>query len=1013
MLKYLLFVFLLISSIAYANTEISTPGTNISIGTTDTSNALGIASTLAVGGAAYTETAAPTNGAIIQGNVGIGSSNPGDNLDVVGTARVSGHVTLEGVTSTGATGTGNLVFGTSPTLVTPALGTPSALVGTNISGTASSLTAGHVTTNANLTGPITSTGNATAIASQTGTGTKFVVDTAPTIQTSLNAAYATISTPAAFDGSKNLISGSYSGNTTKVATSSGTLNSGDCVSLDASGNYVDAGSACGGSGSGISTITDGVNTVTGATQLTVTGGTVGGSTPNATLSIGAGSNYWKLNGGVGNVGISTTNTVGIGTTQGNGSLLVFGGNVGIGTANPISSLQVNGTTTTKALGTIQIAANFPGADCGAKINAAITALSSSPGEVWVDSRCGMTISTAVTIGAQQVLRFVQGGVWTISNTITSSGSIIGEAVGSSIPNGTTVALKQANSTNLAYMVRLASPGASIENIEVNGNKANNSSTATIGIDVYRATSTVLRYNYVHDTHGVGIEDESTSESSEDANVMLADHNFMYNTDGDCMQINNAPDAVLTQNFFENCVGHGLQLNNSGGARITGTNDFGIDTLSGLYITGTTTGSGSPFVIVTGNQFGNNLSHDIEVVGRISSTNISFNNTITGNMFFSGSGKTSNTYDAIRLEDSFGNAVSGNAIDSSTSGAYKYGIDAVSTGNSGIDSWTGNTLDGSFGTAACLTISEVTISTGNTDASCNEFHVGSTIFQTPTFSVDGNGSNVSMTAYYNKTSLPTIYAQLTQLGASGSDLVFAGGGAGYDFLNFVNDGGTRMSITSPGNVGIGSANPGDLLDVAGTARMTGFNMPTSVTNGYVLTTDSSGNGTWKAGGGTGSPGGSSPQIQFNNSGSFGGIAGSSVVGSNIGIGTTTPLGSLTIMGGNVGIGTWNPTALLQVGNLATGRFFVGSTGSFTSNGGSLTSTLSLSGNNISMGSGSVTATSGGFLITGAGNIGIGTAVAGRALTIGGTSSLIRMEDSSGVSWSCGPAVTTGVFTCTSP
>lgn len=42
---------------------------------------------------------------------------------------------------------------------------------------------GTVTTNANLTGPITSVGNATAIASQTGTGTKFVVDTSPTLIT--------------------------------------------------------------------------------------------------------------------------------------------------------------------------------------------------------------------------------------------------------------------------------------------------------------------------------------------------------------------------------------------------------------------------------------------------------------------------------------------------------------------------------------------------------------------------------------------------------------------------------------------------------------------------------------------------------------------------------------------------------------------------------------------------------------------------------------------------------------
>jgi len=51
----------------------------------------------------------------------------------------------------------------SPTLITPNLGTPSALVGTNITGTAAGLTAGNVTTNANLTGEVTSTGNATTV----------------------------------------------------------------------------------------------------------------------------------------------------------------------------------------------------------------------------------------------------------------------------------------------------------------------------------------------------------------------------------------------------------------------------------------------------------------------------------------------------------------------------------------------------------------------------------------------------------------------------------------------------------------------------------------------------------------------------------------------------------------------------------------------------------------------------------------------------------------------------------
>jgi hypothetical protein len=81
------------------------------------------------------------------------------------------------------TGTGAFVLATSPTLVSPALGTPTALVGTNITGTAAGLTAGHVTTNANLTGPITSTGNATAVASQTGTGSTFVMQASPTLTT--------------------------------------------------------------------------------------------------------------------------------------------------------------------------------------------------------------------------------------------------------------------------------------------------------------------------------------------------------------------------------------------------------------------------------------------------------------------------------------------------------------------------------------------------------------------------------------------------------------------------------------------------------------------------------------------------------------------------------------------------------------------------------------------------------------------------------------------------------------
>lgn len=44
---------------------------------------------------------------------------------------------------------------------------------------------------------------------------------------------------------------------------------------------------------------------------------------------------------------------------------------------------------------------------------------------------------------------------------------------------------------------------------------------------------------------------------------------------------------------------------------------------------------------------------------------------------------------------------------------------------------------------------------------------------------------------------------------------------------------------------GTASPVEKLDVAGTAQMTGFRMPTGASAGLVLTSDASGVGTWQA------------------------------------------------------------------------------------------------------------------------------------------------------------------------
>jgi hypothetical protein len=83
------------------------------------------------------------------------------------------------------------------------------------------------------------------------------------------------------------------------------------------------------------------------------------------------------------------------------------------------------------------------------------------------------------------------------------------------------------------------------------------------------------------------------------------------------------------------------------------------------------------------------------------------------------------------------------------------------------------------------------------------------------------------------------------GDAGSDVWAVYKHVDTDDLHFYQGGDKFTLQDSTGNVGIGTASPGERLDVAGTAQMTGFKMPTGASNGYVLTSDGSGVGTWQA------------------------------------------------------------------------------------------------------------------------------------------------------------------------
>jgi hypothetical protein len=251
---------------------------------------------------------------------------------------------------------------------------------------------------------------------------------------------------------------------------------------------------------------------------------------------------------------------------------------------------------------------------------------------------------------------------------------------------------------------------------------------------------------------------------------------------------------------------------------------------------------------------------------------------------------------------------------------------------------------------------------------------------------------------------SLGAQRTGVGGDANwnagDLVFATNPIGSSGLL------ERMRITDAGNVGIGTASPAELLDVAGRVHLAQTTAPGATTDKlYNVAGTLYWNGTALGGGGGGTPGGSTKQIQFNSSGAFGASANFNWdnINGRLGIGTAAPNNLLHVNSGlievqNTTLST-TPTVISDNGGLfLSGHISEGRIQAY-----SPSSTAFLTFHTETAGA----ATSERMRIDGAGNVGIGTAapIGGLQVAIAPVASASSAVALIGSNWSTGNAAGT--------
>lgn len=379
---------------------------------------------------------------------------------------------------------------------------------------------------------------------------------------------------------------------------------------------------------------------------------------------------------------------------------------------------VTGIWTFKYLSNVRYADGFSGADCGARINAADADLGATFGEIWVNQTCGTTWTTAVSISAGHVLRFIQGGTYTTNTIAFANWSALVGSPGSVqfVASQANTILRQANGTNGNPYIHGAGSNILFRDFAIDGNGSNNA-TGGADIDCLGARCQFQSISAINSpSHGLRLGD-GTCCQNRGSGAKISNSHFVSNT-GSGIFLNFTTDVWVMQTELDNNTRYGLEGLGIATARIIG-NDVGGNTLGGILISGATAfqSNGS---IIQGNEFKNNLGIDLDIESDTGAPHANIA-TIAGNSFQGlGGAAAANTFAAIRSNGGGANSIAGNVIQS-IAPSYKYCINiAEPAGGQELADQIGiNQCTGTFGTGAITTTAN-THYTGNCfGATCNQ------------------------------------------------------------------------------------------------------------------------------------------------------------------------------------------------------------------------------------------------------------------------------------------------------